>query len=71
MEMSDQVHAPAALSPRKKPGIRCKESWVGPRACVDILENRITSRPCRQLNPGRLAHITNISVSICRIISEQ
>ena len=29
--MGDQLHAPAALYPRERPGTHCTGGWVGPR----------------------------------------
>ena len=33
--MRGQLHAPAALYPRERPGTHCTGSWVGPRAGLD------------------------------------
>jgi hypothetical protein len=33
--VSGQHHAPTALSPGKRPGTHCIETWVGPRAGLD------------------------------------
>jgi len=33
--MGGQRHAPAALTPGKRPGAHCIEGWVGPRAGLD------------------------------------
>ena len=35
MGVGGQRHAPAALTPGKRPGIRCIGGWVGPRAGLD------------------------------------
>jgi hypothetical protein len=35
MEVSGQRHAPAALTPGKRPGTHYAGSWVGPRAGLD------------------------------------
>ena len=32
MRVGGQLHAPAALSQGKRPGIHCTGGWVGPRA---------------------------------------
>jgi hypothetical protein len=41
MEVSGQLHAPAALPPGKgPPGTRWMGGWVGPRAGLDAVENR-------------------------------
>ena len=37
-----QLHAPAALYPRERPGIPCTGGWVGPRAGLERCEK---SRP--------------------------
>jgi hypothetical protein len=44
-----QCHAPAALSPGKRPGTHCIGGWVGSRAG---LEGCGISRPYRDLIPG-------------------
>jgi len=31
-----QLHAPAALNPRGRPGTHCTGEWVGPRAGLDV-----------------------------------
>jgi hypothetical protein len=48
MEVSGQLHAPAALPPGT--GV-----WVGPRASLNAAEKRQISCPCRESNPGRAA----------------
>jgi hypothetical protein len=35
MRVGGQLHAPAALAPRKRLGTHCKGGWVGPRAGLD------------------------------------
>ena len=35
------------------PGIHCIGSWVGPRAGLDVSENRRISRPCRDSSQDR------------------
>jgi len=35
MGVGGQFHAPATLSPRKRPGTHCIGGWVGPRAVLD------------------------------------
>ena len=35
MGVGGQHHAPAALSPGKRPGTHCIGGWVGPRAGTD------------------------------------
>jgi hypothetical protein len=43
MEVSGQLHAPAALHPRK-------EGWVGPRVVLDAVVKRKITSPCRDSN---------------------
>jgi hypothetical protein len=50
MEESGQLHAPAALPPRK---IGC---WVGPRAGLYPVSKRKISRLCRESISGRPTH---------------
>jgi hypothetical protein len=38
MDVGGQRHAPAALSPAKRPGTYCTRGWVGPRAGLDGCE---------------------------------
>jgi hypothetical protein len=41
MEVSGQLHAPAALPPEKEPhGTHWIEGWVGPKTCLDDAERR-------------------------------
>jgi hypothetical protein len=51
MEMGGQRHAPAALTPGKKPGTHCVGGWVGPRAgldgCGKSRHHRDSIRPAR------------------------
>ena len=35
MGVGGQRHAPAALSPGKRPGTHCIEGWMGPKAGLD------------------------------------
>jgi hypothetical protein len=52
MEVSGQLHAPAALPPGKEsPGIHWIGGWVGPRAGLDATEKR-EALHCRKSNPG-------------------
>jgi hypothetical protein len=48
-----QRHAPAALSPRERPGTHCTRGWVGPRA---LLDRSGKPRSHRDSKPGRPAH---------------
>jgi hypothetical protein len=60
MEMSGQLHAPAALSPphhrggRRSPGAHWIGGWVGPRVSLDTMEKRKILY-CHELNLGRPA----------------
>jgi hypothetical protein len=40
MEVSDQLHAPAALPRERDPGTLCIGGWVGPRAVLDVVVKR-------------------------------
>jgi hypothetical protein len=56
MEVSGQLHAPAALPPlRIATGTPWIGGWVGPRAGLDAMAKRKFLCPCRNSNPGRLA----------------
>jgi hypothetical protein len=42
MEVSGQLHVPSALLPRERaPGIHWIGGWVGPRAVMDALAERL------------------------------
>ena len=45
MEMSDQLHALAALSPDKNRSTHCAGGWVSPRGDIKVLEKRNISCP--------------------------
>jgi hypothetical protein len=51
--MSGQLHAPAALSPRKDPPCtHWKEGWVGPRTGLDDMEKgKFLNLPGLELRP--------------------
>jgi hypothetical protein len=51
MEVSGQLHAPAALPPVPIGA----GDWVGPRAGLDAVAKRKFLGPCREPNPGRSA----------------
>ena len=53
MGVDGQPHAPADLTPGKRNGTRCTESWVGPRASLDGCGK---SRPNGIRFPERPAH---------------
>jgi len=40
MEVSSQLHVPAAVTPRKNPGTHCMGSWVCPKAGLDAAAKR-------------------------------
>jgi hypothetical protein len=40
MEVSSQLHAPAALSQGKEPRFPLEINWVGPRTGLDAVEKR-------------------------------
>jgi hypothetical protein len=51
MEVSGQLHAPAALPPGKEPpGTHWKGGWVGPRAVLDAVVKRKIPSPRRVSN---------------------
>jgi hypothetical protein len=53
MEVSAQLHVPAALSPKKQPsGTHCMWGCVSPRAGVDFMEKRNISWAYRKSNPN-------------------
>lgn len=45
MQMSSQIHAAAALSPEKKPGISWIDGWLGRTVGLEILEKRFFPLP--------------------------
>jgi hypothetical protein len=52
MEVSGQLHAPAALTPGKESlGTHWIGGWVGPRAVLDAVVNRTIPSPRRESNP--------------------
>jgi hypothetical protein len=52
MEVSGQLHAPAALPPRERdPGTHWIGGWVGPRAVLDTVVTREIPSPRRESNP--------------------
>jgi hypothetical protein len=53
MEVSGQLHAPAALPPGKELLIPIGwiRGWVGPRAVLDAVVKRKIPSPCRESNP--------------------
>jgi hypothetical protein len=51
MEMSGQLHAPAALHPGKESGTPWIGGWVGPRAVLDAVVKRKIPNLRRESNP--------------------
>jgi hypothetical protein len=52
MEVSGQLHAPAALPPGKEPpGTHWIGGWVGPGAVLDAVVKRKIPSPRRETNP--------------------
>jgi hypothetical protein len=52
MEVSGQLHAPAALPPGKEaPSTPWTGGWVGPRAVLDVVVKRKIPSPRRKSNP--------------------
>jgi hypothetical protein len=52
MEVSGQLHAPAALNPRERArGTHWIGGWVGPRAILDAVVKRKIPSPRRESNP--------------------
>jgi hypothetical protein len=55
MEVSGQIHAPAALPRGKISGTHCIGDYMGPRAYLDVVKQRKIHFPCPESNPGRRA----------------
>jgi hypothetical protein len=52
MEVSGQLHAPAASLPRERaPGTYWIGGWVGPRAVLDAMVKRKIPSPYQESNP--------------------
>jgi hypothetical protein len=60
MRVSGQLHAPAALLREKAPDTHWIGGSVGPRAGMDVMEERKVLIPCRKSNPGRQARILSL-----------
>jgi hypothetical protein len=56
MEMSGQLHTPAALPPGKGIG-----GWLGFRVSLDAVEKKKIFCPCRESNSGRPACSLSVS----------
>jgi len=55
MEVSGQLHDPAALLPRERaPCTHWIGGWVGPRAVLDAMVKRKIPSPHQELNPTTL-----------------
>jgi len=52
MEMSDQPHAHAVLSPGKNHDTHRIEGWVGPTDGLSVMKARKISLPCRNSSPS-------------------
>jgi hypothetical protein len=56
MEVNSQLHTPVALPPGETArGILCIGGWVGPLGCLDVIEERKISCPCRESKPDSSA----------------
>jgi hypothetical protein len=51
MEVSGQLHAPAALPPGENPSTRWIGGWVGPRAVLDTVVKRKIPSSRRESKP--------------------
>jgi len=52
MEVSGQLHVPAAVPPGEiAPGTHWFGGWVGPRVGLDTVVKRQIPSPCRDSNP--------------------
>jgi hypothetical protein len=51
MEMSGQLHAPAALPPRKSPGTHWIGGWVGPRSSLELQSKEKSFAPAGNQTP--------------------
>jgi len=52
MELTDKLHAPAAILPGKNTGTQSTGDWVVPKAGLNVLEKRKILCPCRASYPG-------------------
>jgi hypothetical protein len=72
MEMSGQLHDPAALPPKKCPRLLLERRLCGPlRAGLNAVVKRKKSLhcACRELNPGRLARsLVTIPTELSRLL---
>jgi hypothetical protein len=51
MEVSGQLHTPAALPPGRAPSTNWIGGWVGPRAVLDAVVKRKIPSPRRETKP--------------------
>jgi hypothetical protein len=51
MEVSGQLHAPAALPKERAPFAHCIGGWVGPRAGLDAVEKKKYLAPAENQTP--------------------
>jgi hypothetical protein len=65
MEVSGQLHAPAALPLR----IHCIGGWVGPRGGLGAVSKRRISNSHWESKPDRPAHKSESNVPLCKEIS--
>jgi hypothetical protein len=76
MEVSGQLHAPAALPPGKSSGTHFIGGWVDPRASLEDLEKRkfftlpgielrTIGRPARSQSLSRLSYPGSFGVCVC------
>jgi hypothetical protein len=64
MEVSGQLHAPAALRPGKVSGSHCIGGWMGPRAGLDVTEKKINLLPLTGIEPRPLGCLACSLVAI-------
>jgi hypothetical protein len=70
MGVGGQLHAPAALSPGKRPGTNCTGGWVAPGPVWTVAENldptgiRSPDRPARSESLYWLSYKVKVKVSL-------
>jgi hypothetical protein len=73
MEMSDQLHAPAALPQGRDLGTHWIGGWVGSRAGLDIVVKRKIRSICQDSNPDHPAvaqrYITEQTFYLAKTVS--
>jgi hypothetical protein len=52
MDVSDQLHAPAALIPGKDPATYCSEGWLDLKVCPHPVAKTKTPFPLPEIEPG-------------------